>query len=159
MTPRGVLIVGATGVLAPAATALARGGTAVTGIARTAAADGPADLLLVEARSASLLAAALAGHRWAAGIAYGPAVTPASIEVLRGAVDGRLVLVRVSAFADPALGGFPVPPDVLQLGWRDLPGGGTRWHSAEEVSAAALEMLGDGLGRVLGSVRPWERRP
>ena len=46
----------------------------------------------------------------------------------------------------------------LVLGWAEDEGA-ARWHSPEEISAAALDVLFTGHGRVLGVVRPWDRRP
>ena len=73
-------------------------------------------------------------------------------------LDPSRTIVRVSAAVDPALGDPYMPDDVLQLGWFDEDAG-PRWHTPTEVSAAALAVLDDGVGRTLGSVRPWDRRP
>lgn len=153
-----VLVVGATGILAPAAAALAARGDEVTGVARSAAGmpDG-VQALTVDARAAD----AFGTGRWQAALVYAPAVSDGSLEALRRVVDGRVVVVRVSAAADPARGEFALEPEVLQLGWAVDEGApsSTRWHTPDEVSRAALAVLADGRGRVLGAVRPWPSRP
>lgn len=151
-----VLVVGASGILCPAAAALFARGDDVTGVAQSA--DGMPDgvaPLVADAREASFVAES----SWDSALVYAPAVSDESLATVRAAVSGRVVLVRVSAAADPALGDPDVPADVLQLGWFDEPEGSARWHTPAEVSSAALEVLGDGVGRILGSVRPWSRRP
>jgi saccharopine dehydrogenase-like NADP-dependent oxidoreductase len=155
---RSVLIVGAAGILAPAATTLAGEGSVVTGIGRRRPMPAGVETLNADARDAEALASAIGERRWEAAIVYGPASSPESLEVLRAAVDGRVVVVRTSADADPALGEVSLPDDTLQLGWTG-PAGAIRWHSAEAISDAALQVLADGDGRVLGRVRPWEERP
>lgn len=159
MDAREVLVVGATGILAPAASKLVAGGTAVTGLAtgRRPAPRG-VNLTALDARSATEVAGALGEHRFDAALVYEPAVTTQSLAVLRTRVLGRLVIVRTSEAADPARGPFSVPSDILQLGWTQERNG-SRWHTAEEVSEAALGVLQDGVGRTLGVVRPWEGRP
>ncbi|MFB7087075.1 hypothetical protein [Streptomyces sp. NPDC056296] len=49
---------------------------------------------------------------------------------------------------------------LLVLGWRTRPEG-SRWHTAEEISEAALRVLDAAPPRdaVLGRVRPWSTRP
>lgn len=152
-----VLIVGASGILAPAASALVARGESVTGISRRGAMPDGVEALHADARDATALAAVLDGRRWTAAIVYGPTVDEATLPLIARAVD-RLVRVRTSAAADPARGELALPPDVLQLGWRD-DGATVRWHTPEEVSAAALAVFDDGEPRILGMVRPWERRP
>jgi hypothetical protein len=154
-----VLVVGASGILAPAASALVERGAAVTGISRGRHAPAGVNGLHVDAHDLPALDAALGAARWTAAIVYAPAVTAQTLPRVAEAVDGRVVHVRTSAAADPALGIEPaLVPDVLLLGWVD-DGGSTRWHTPQEVSDAALEVLADGASRILGTVRPWERRP
>lgn len=154
-----VLVVGAAGILAPAASALMKRGAEVTGISRRRRSPAGVDGLHVDAHDLPALDAALGSARWEAAIVYAPAVTARTLPRIAAAVDGRVVLVRTSAAADPAHGLEPVlAPDVLLLGWVD-DGRSTRWHTPQEVSDAALEVLADGEPRILGAVRPWERRP
>lgn len=154
-----VLVVGASGILAPAASALVERGAAVTGLSRRRRAPAGVDGLHVDAHDLPALDTALGAARWTAALVYEPAVTAQTLPRVAAAVDGRVVLVRTSAAADPAHGAEPVvAPDMLLLGWVD-DGGTTRWHTPQEVSDAALEVLADGAPRILGTVRPWERRP
>ncbi|WP_308798861.1 Rossmann-fold NAD(P)-binding domain-containing protein [Agromyces silvae] len=162
MRARRVIVVGASGILAPAAIALRDRGDAVTAVARTRPLPAGVAGLHVDATSADELGAALGEERWDVALVYAPAVTDASVARLRDAVDGRLVLVQTTAAVDPARVGDgepAVPGDVLQLGWHDEASGSARWHGPTEISVAALEVLADGEGRVLGSIRPWGRRP
>jgi hypothetical protein len=152
-----VLVIGATGILAPAAEALRERGARVIGVSRAGGfADG--DDVAVDARDAAAMSAALQERTWTDAVAYGPAVSDASLAWVRRATPGRCVEVRTSAAADPALGILIVPTDTLQLGWH-AGESGNGWHDPEEVSAAALEVLADGRGRILGAVRPWSDRP
>ncbi|WP_426517422.1 hypothetical protein ACPPVQ_00250 [Diaminobutyricibacter sp. McL0618] len=155
-----VLVIGASGILAPLAAELTGSGVRVDGIARhvTRMPDG-VEPLAVDARNTDSLAAATGGRRWASAVVYSPAISSTSLALIRSKVDGRLVIVRPSAAADPRLGALQVPDDTLQLGWHVQPPGGARWHTPEEVSVAALAVLRDGIGRTLGQVRPWEDRP
>lgn len=146
-----MLVVGAGGILAPAAAALVARGDSVTGIA-TSIAGIPEGVEAIAADGRE--PATFGGRTWDAAVVYLPAVSDASLAVLTDAVAGPVVRVAVSAAADPALGEFEVEPGALQLGWQD-----GRWHTPAEVSAAALEVLADGAGRVLGVVRPWGERP
>lgn len=150
---RTALVVGATGILAPAASSLAARGMRVIGISR----HGGADSIGVDARDADALAAALRGVAWHDALVYAPAVSDATLAFVRASTPGRCVLVRTSGAADPARGILVVPRDTLQLGWTTGPE--PRWHTPEEVSAAALEVLDDGRPRTLGTVRPWSDRP
>lgn len=200
-----MLVIGATGILAPAAAALEARGDRVVAVSRgggagrvaheprriaaTAQAPGDsvrtsresAEFVHVDARDAGELAAALAAHAWDDAIVYAPAVSEASLGFVRSVTPGRCVLVRVSRSADPARGNLIIPRDTLQLGWRPSgdPAASTRaerqgsaqpaapaetaaadrWHTPDEVSAAALEVLRDGEPRVLGVVRPWSDKP
>lgn len=153
-----VLVVGASGILAPAATTLAGRGQRVTGIGRSRAMPAMVEELFVDARDADALETALGDRRWSAAIVYEPAVSEASMQALAHAVDGEVVHVRTSASADPALGELQVPPQTLLLGWHEDEAG-PRWHRPDEVSDAALQVLADGRPRILGVVRPWDRRP
>lgn len=152
---RSVLVIGGTGILAPAARALAEAGATTTAGARgRRAAPTGVELLVMDGR----VGFDADGRRWDQAIVYLPAVTAQTLTLVREAVSSRLVEVRPSAAADPARGDFALEADVLQLGWAEE-GGERRWHSPDEVSAAALQVLADGDGRVLGLVRPWGDRP
>ncbi|MFN8193734.1 MAG: hypothetical protein U0R80_05540 [Nocardioidaceae bacterium] len=181
-----VLVVGATGILEPLVRTLVDRGTRVVGVARdpgrlaALAADlgdrftpraGDARLsgTLTSLRDgpSSVLAA---GRRFAAAVAYAPAVDGDATAIVADVADGPVVLVLTSATAAPASGEDdhaawsvddlgPAAPGVrrLVLGWR----ADQTWHSSAEVSAAALDRLeatedGDAL---LGEVRPWSERP
>jgi hypothetical protein len=150
---RTVLVLGATGILAPAAAILAARGDLVIGVSR----GGRAGTIAVDATDAAALEAALAGRSWDDAIVYARTVSTESLAFVRASTPGRCVVVRGSGAADPALGALVVPPDTLQLGWTiDEP---HRWHTPAEVSDAALEVLADGGPATLGTVRPWRDRP
>lgn len=160
MTPvKTVLVVGAGGILAPAATSLVAGGADVTGIGRSRAMPEGVHALFVDATDAAALRTALGDRRFDEALVYGRTVTDASMRALRERVASRVAFVRTSAGADPANGDLDVPDDVLQLGWHEQPDGTTRWHTPVEVSELALAVLGDGRPRILGVVRPWSARP
>lgn len=156
--PRRVLVVGATGILGPAADALADRGDTVVGLSRRGGGPAGSRSISVDAKDAAALAAALAEVAWDDAVVYGRAVTGATLAFLRDATPGRLVFVRTSASADPALGELTVSRDTLQLGWTGR-GADARWHTPAEVSAAALDVLADGEPRTLSTVRPWSDRP
>lgn len=153
-----VLIVGASGILAPAASALVARGEAVTGIGRRRAMPAGAAALHVDGHDLAAVDHALGITRWTTAIVYEPAVTAATLRRIAASIDDRVVLVRTSAAADPAHGAPNPEPGTLLLGWVD-DDGSVRWHTPDEISDAALEVLADGAPRILGSVRPWERRP
>lgn len=158
MAQHSVVVIGATTTLRPLASVLVAGGAEVLAIARdiTDAPEG-CTTAAVDARDAVALERALVGRRWSVVVAYEPAVSAASLAVIDRLSDRR-ILVRPSAAADPALVGEHFAPvtDELVLGWRE---GASRWHGPHEISAAALLVLDDGHGRVLGQVRPWADRP
>ena len=151
-------MVGGTGILAPAAAALVASGSAVTVVGRGGRPAPPgSELREADARDASALASALGEREWDRALVYGGAIAEDAVGVVRSRVAGRCVTVRTSAAVDPALGEPRIPSDVLQLGWTaDVP---ARWHTPEEVSAAAIEVLADGEPRILGVIRPWGGRP
>ncbi|MGW3866413.1 hypothetical protein ACWEDZ_33785 [Streptomyces sp. NPDC005047] len=184
-----LLVVGATGALLPAVrTATARGAT-VTALARNAAAlrdlergtGGAARPLARDFEAPGLreaLSRAARDRPFTGALLYCPLATPATVRTLTGAVPaGRpVVLLLTSAHAapegevddagpwDPAFLPSDARPTpgcrLLVLGWRTRPEG-SRWHTAEEISEAALRLLdaappGDA---VLGRVRPWPTRP
>lgn len=150
---RSVLVIGATGILAPAWEAFRSRGDGVVAVSR----HGARGSIAVDARDAPALRAALDGEAWIDAVVYAPAVSAESLSYVRGATTGRCVLVRTSDAAAPEFGTSAVPRDTLQLGWTDDPT--PRWHTPAEVSCAALEVLADGMPRTLGVVRPWSDRP
>lgn len=153
-----VLVVGASGILAPAASGLVARGARVTGISRSRPVPRGVVPLHVDAHDLRELDRALAESRWDAALVYEPAVSAETLRRVGAAVDGRTVLVCPSGAADPALGEPAPVRDTLLLGWtRDA--SGVRWHTPQEVSDAALDVLDDGAFRMLGVVRPWEDRP
>jgi hypothetical protein len=150
---RTVLVLGATGILAPAASVLSAHGHVVVGVSR----GGGAGTIGVDATDAAALAAVLVGISWDDAVVYARTVSADSLAWVRASTPGRCVVVRGSAAADPALGALVVPSDTLQLGWTiEEP---HRWHTPAAVSDAALEVLADGGPGMLGTVRPWSDRP
>ena len=151
VVPVVVLVVGATGILAPAVVALRARGVEVLGVARSGAdleADGTSGSF------ASMLPSTLSG-----ALLYGPAVTWSAVEDVAGRSDGPVVHVLTSAASDPEVSLPPAPDGVrrLFLGWRPTD---RTWHTPEEVSAAALAMYDSPTAPdVLGVVRPWSDRP
>ena len=145
-----VLVVGATGILAPAADALRARGLSVLGVARSGA-DLSADA--TTPAFVSVLPDRLGG-----ALVYGPAVTWDVVAAVAARSDGAVVHVLTSAWAAPEVSPPPAPDGVrrLVLGWRP----DRTWHSPEEVSAAALALWDSaGAPDVLGVVRPWSDRP
>lgn len=156
-----ILVVGGTGILAPAALELVRQGYRVTVLGRGGRAAPPGtDALAADAKDGDALRGALGAAIWDRALVYSPAVTRNTLDLIRSRVAGRCVLVRTSSAVDPEAGEPVVPRDTLQLGW--VPATGEvppRWHSPVEVSRAALDALASGEPRVLGSIRPWAARP
>ncbi|MGC5395231.1 hypothetical protein ACPXCP_05695 [Streptomyces sp. DT20] len=184
-----VLVVGATRILRPAVRALAARGCAVTAVARSE--DGLRRLVAETPGRVGPLAADVTTpgfgdvlHRatersgLTGALVYAPSGTPAAIEALTRdlVVRGPVVLLLTSEWAAPeSFAGQAAPwtPDSLPasscpardcrrlvLGWnRDA--GGARWHTPQEISAAALDLLGAPAEQdsVLGTFRPWEERP
>lgn len=158
MAQQNVVVIGATAVLRPLTSVLVAGGATVLAIARDLS-NPPegCETASVDARDAVALERALGDRRWDVVVAYEPAVSAASLAIVDAGADRR-ILVRPSAAADPAVVGDDVVPatDELVLGWR---ANDRSWHGPHEISAAALLVLDDGRGRVLGRVRPWADRP
>jgi len=176
------LVIGATGILRPAAHHLLQHGVDVVAVGRDparfdalreATADTPGTLIELPADAASrsfadeLDALLLRDSTTLSDVlAYAPATTVAVLTAL--SVDGAIPTVEVvtSAVARPGgpdrpwtLGDLPERPwRRLVLGWwyRD---GVPTWHDADQISAAALAVR-DGTGdHLLGSVTPWSDRP
>ncbi|MET4780572.1 hypothetical protein [Glaciihabitans sp. UYNi722] len=154
-----VLVVGATGILRPTAERLVAAGHDVTGVARSIS-NMPLDAhaIAVDAQDPGALGAALGDRRWDSAVVYSPATSPESLELLRDAVRGTFVTVVTSAAAASGLGNRPLRPGELVLGWYPSPSG-ARWHTAREVSDAALQVLATNKSRVLGVLSPWGDRP
>lgn len=157
-----VLVVGATGVLAPAVPLLLDAGHDVVAVARTAA-----DLAALSERYGdgvrTLVADATLSSfdpgRLDGAILYGPATSAATVSGVVATCDGPVVQVLTSAAADPGRTLPPAEPGVrrLLLGWT----ADGRWHDAAQISRAAVDrLLGDDEAEtVLGVVRPWSGRP
>lgn len=157
-----VLVVGASGVLRPAAERLIARGRPVIGVGRGGRALPPGCArVAVDAADAGALREALGALSWRDAIVYSAAAGEETMRMLRASTPGRLVHVRTTEHADPARSdadpGGALPPACLQLGWT----GDRRhpWHSPEQISDAALAVLADGSSRTLGAVRPWVQRP
>jgi hypothetical protein len=178
------LVVGATGILRPAALSLLSVGMSVVGVGRdagrvasleTAAAALPGSLhtLALDAAQPGFVDAL--GHLLTrqslgleAALVYAPATSPAVTEELMYRWKPRLVELLTSESVGPLGSGvvwtvsrLPQVGDTrrrLVLGWR-RESGHSRWHSAEEVSGGALAALASSGDRILGSVHPWSDRP
>jgi hypothetical protein len=164
-----LLVIGASGILAPLVAALAVEGRAITAVGRRAQRlPGPplAEPLASDTTTAAGAAAVAANGPYEAAVMYRPAVAAETLTVLLAAVSGRAVIVLPRSAADPETGHDPAhlggalrprPADgLLVLGWRTDP---PRWHSPEEVSRAAAQVLACGEDAVLGALRPWSERP
>jgi NAD(P)-dependent dehydrogenase (short-subunit alcohol dehydrogenase family) len=159
-----VLVVGATGILRPAAVELARTSRPVVAMARRA---GPLRSLAAEADDVSTMSvdytdlpaleSALHGVRTDTAIVYAPAADEATIDQLQEHVAGRFVRLLTSAWAAPGCEPPRRRPDRvhLVLGWRR----DGQWHTPGEVSAASLDVLRTGRDATLGVVRPWSDWP
>lgn len=179
-----VLVVGATGVLRPAALALDDRGEKVLALAR------PSSRLTELAASRRGIEAVPADlsdrtelprilERYLPdgvdlALLYSPAGDAEVGQLLAAVVRRRVVRLVTSSAADPAGGAAPreaADDDrqaVLLLGWTDAATGpisskrslgGTRWHTPQEISAAALAVLDGAPAGTLGRVRPWSERP
>jgi hypothetical protein len=177
-------VIGATGILRPALVTLAAGGHRVLAVARGAerlaglAPSSPTaaariKTLAHDARDASFpsaLAAALdAGDLVLdAALVYGPATSPSVVGTLSAMWPVPVVEILTSAVAAPdgtghdwSLEDLPRVPGRrhrVVLGWEPSDDG-SRWHTPEEVSAAALTALQRHGDRLLGVVAPWSERP
>ncbi|PDQ35989.1 MAG: hypothetical protein B5766_02255 [Candidatus Lumbricidophila eiseniae] len=153
------LVIGASGVLAPAAAKLVRTGDTVTGVSLRRPVPTGVEHVLVDARSVSAFSSAINERCWNRAVVYAPAVSSGVLKRLDSAVEGVIVLVRTTAAVTDTVGRLELPPGTLQLGWTDAPDGKTRWHTPEEISQAALEVLNNGRATVLGRITPWADRP
>jgi hypothetical protein len=172
-----VLVVGGTGVLAPAVRTLAERGSAVSVVSRSSDASRPevpappSELVVADVRDTVALGKALHRAVQLRGpitltLAYQPFAPQPSWVMLADRTRGPLVALWVSAFAAR---GAPLPPlhdgpqgsaEVrhLLLGWHSGPSG-SRWHTPDEISEAALRVADERKSAVLGRIRPWSSRP
>jgi hypothetical protein len=182
-----VLVVGGTGILRPAVRALAaenrtigvvsRDTARVTALAEECARNGAAgalipiegDYRLVPRFDVAIFRTVAAYGPFSDALVYVSDAPEAALDALAPHVRSRLILVLTSRFAAPdrpkGRAAYPVPGGVspdrlayLLLGWHVGPDG-SRWHTPEEVSAAALTVLRSGGDARLGVVRPWGERP
>ncbi|MEU2657284.1 hypothetical protein ABZ615_18400 [Streptomyces sp. NPDC007325] len=184
-----LLVVGATGTLLPAVHAATSRGELVTAVTRSPIAlrdlarstRGRVRPLVRDYEDPGLrtaLAEASRTRPFTGALLYCPLASPTIVRTVVDAVPRNrpVVLLLTSAHAAPTVGtedGFPwsparLPRDsrpsphcrLLVLGWAGG-AGAARWHTAEEISAAALRVLDADVPRdaVLGEVRPWAARP
>ena len=178
------LVVGGAGILRPAALALLREGHAVTATARTQASldslgraaegcPGEAYGIAGDYDRPGALALALASAVAARGafdlaLVYAPGHAPLARAALAEHPPAIMVDILTSGHGAPGVGEGdrrraargPERSVRLLLGWVADPCS-TRWHTPEEVSAAALSAsrAPDGSELVLGALRPWRDRP
>jgi hypothetical protein len=179
------LVVGGAGILRPAALALLREGHAVTATARTQASldslgraaegcPGEAYGIAGDYARPGALALALASAVAARGafdlaLVYVPGHAPLARAALAEHPPAIMVDILTSGHGAPGVGEGDRRRAAargrersvrLLLGWVADPCG-TRWHTPEEVSAAALSAsrAPDGSELVLGALRPWHDRP
>lgn len=178
---RNVLVIGGTGMLAPAVNTLAEHGVIVFAVARRPERPGwgpgvvpvrgdwgrPAELADAVRTAMDELGCPAAPqaltwihspYRESVHQAIGRLLTP----------DAVVVSLHGSVRSDPAGTAPPVPPvhapprryRTLLLGFADSPGGRTRWLTDDEISHAALRSLADPSPlQVAGRVSPWSERP
>lgn len=173
-----VVVVGATGVLAPLARSLIVGGWKVVGVGRhrdrleALAAEVEGSFLAIVADATAddflpRLTGAIEGSRVESAVVYQPAISEENLRRLVELTTGRVVVVCTSRTAAPtaspedawSLRELTVSPDSvnrLVLGWHRDP---ARWHDAAEISAAAADVFTNGEDAVLGVLRPWTERP
>jgi hypothetical protein len=102
--------------------------------------------------------AALAPFTFDQALLYCPTAPVRAVAAMRAAVTGRVVHLLTSAAVTPPSTIEDLPDDGsvhVVLGWT----ADRRWHTPDELSAAALDALRTGADAVLGKVRPWSDRP
>ncbi len=170
---RRLLIVGATGVLRPAALMCAGAGWTVLAVARRtdpldelAAASGgraipvPFDVFDPAAVEAALASGPLAGGADQAVFYIAgehDETENAAVDLIGRAVTGNVVRILNSRWAPPGdlpldNGRWPRPPNRLHL-LLGTKADGRTWHTPEEISAVALSVLRTGKDRTLGELR------
>jgi hypothetical protein len=179
------LVVGGAGILRPAALALLREGHAVTATARThasldslvrAAAGCPGEVYGIAgdydrpgALALALASAVAARGAFDLALVYTPGPAPLARAALAAHAPAVIVDILTSGHGAPGVGesdrrrtaaGGRERSVRLLLGWV-ADAHVTRWHTPEEVSAAALSAshAADGSELVLGVLRPWRDRP
>ena len=169
-----MLIVGATKILRPAVTELLRDGSKVMGFART-----KSDLDTLKAQSgsgfdfvavdytdvAALASVARTLPKIDAALIYAPGASVESSLIFRDLVDGPVVEILGSSAArenpdlpftaDQIIPTGNQPWITLVLGWTV----DKKWHSAEQISQRAIEVLKSEVNGTLGALRPWTDRP
>ncbi len=151
-----VLVVGGTGILAPAVVGLAARGMVVSIVSRNKHRTSDiGDIVVADVTNVPNFVTALGDRRFDLALAYLPFGDQAAWDVIDARAD-RVVQVLTSAYAAPDGPEPPLPgrPRLI-LGWH--PSG--RWHTPEEISAAALALTESGDEAVLGVTRPWDGRP
>ncbi|MEU8382562.1 hypothetical protein [Streptosporangium sp. NPDC048865] len=162
--PPHVLVVGGTGILSPAVRVLVDRGARVSVVSRSGhGVPAGADAVVADVTRVAALAAALdlaIGERGPLrlALAYQPFAPAGAWAALAARVGGPLVALLTSGHAAPL--DAPAPPlpagaavgaegavgaEVrhLLLGWHPAGAGlPARWHTPEEISAAALEVAG-----------------
>ncbi len=179
-----VLVVGATGILRPAVGTLLARGVCVLAVARDGdrlmrladSTHGRPDQLLTlayDAADASFPVAVeasltAAGLRLDTAVTYSPASRREVLDELAATAPGGLVEILTSNVAAPRGSDrswqlADLPPGSprwrrLVLGWHRQVCG-SRWHTPDEVSSAALHALDSAGDHLLGVVSPWEDGP
>jgi hypothetical protein len=176
-----VLVVGATGILRPAVERLLHDSRPVLAVARNQdelellrVPGGPETLttLAYDAKRDQFVDALteqmrVGGVTLSDALIYRPATTADVVQRVTPLVTGMTLELLPSAYAKPTgedawtVDDLPTAYDRharLVLGWKRIDGVST-WHTAEEISAAALRQLAQPSDRVLGVVSPWADRP
>lgn len=100
-----------------------------------------------------------------AALIYAPGASFESSLIFRDLVDGPVVEILGSSAArgnpdlpfaaDQIIPTGNQPWNTLVLGWTV----DKKWHSAEQISQRAVEVLKSGVNGTLGALRPWTDRP
>jgi hypothetical protein len=163
--------VGGTGILAPAALALAKGGARVGVLARRPERRAVGYPIRADTGDPEVLGAALdralAAHGpFTLALAYLPEAPARSVAALAARVSGELVHVLTSTWGAPGVGraqreAFAPrgagPTRWVLLGWTRAGDGTPRWHTPEEVSAAVLAAREEETR--VGELEPWGDQP
>jgi NAD(P)-dependent dehydrogenase (short-subunit alcohol dehydrogenase family) len=178
------LVVGATGILRPAALSLLSHGSVVIAVGRdvdrlaelSAAAEAqPGQLREVRTDATDPgfvdeIGAVLSelDRTLVSAVVYAPAISAESADEIMRRWNPRLVEILTSRWAEPTVldrewtvADLPRAPDLrhrLVLGWQRVQSR-SAWHTPEQISAAALAALDLPGDRILGRVHPWSDRP